>query len=66
MFFIIFKPKDKHRYTSYTNEIFRTEEDATDYARRSLKKKDKFKIVDYDKENLDKYWYSISKIFYDK
>jgi len=57
MFFIIFKPKDKHRYTSYTNEIFRTEADATDYARRSLKKKDKFKIVDYDKKNLDKYWY---------
>jgi hypothetical protein len=32
MYFIIHKPIDKHRFTSYTNEIFRTEEDALDYA----------------------------------
>ena len=56
MFFIIFKNKN-NILTSYTNTIFFTEEEATDYAKRSLKKKDVWQVVRYDKENYDKYWY---------
>ena len=56
MFFIIFKNKN-NILTSYTNTIFSTEEEATDYAKRSLKRKDTWEIVRYDKENYDKYWY---------
>jgi hypothetical protein len=47
MFFIIFKNKN-NILTSYSNQIFSTEAQATDYAKRSLKRKD---------ENYDKYWY---------
>ena len=38
MFFIIFKNKN-NILTSYTNTLFSTEAEATDYAKRSLKKK---------------------------
>ncbi len=55
MYFIIFKNKDK--LTSYTNEIFNTEKEAADYAKRSLKRKDTWEVVPFDKENYDKYWY---------
>ena len=58
MFFIIFKNKN-NKFTSYSNQIFSTEEEATDYAKRSLKKKDVWQVVRYDKENYDKYWYKI-------
>tara|TARA_X000001388_G_scaffold7963_1_gene4884 strand:+ start:4223 stop:4396 length:174 start_codon:yes stop_codon:yes gene_type:complete len=56
MFFIIFKNK-KDNLTSYTNQIFQTEDEAKDYAKRSLKRKDIWKVVPYDKENYEKYWY---------
>jgi len=55
MYFIIFKRNNK--FTSYSNQIFSTEEEATDYAKRSFKKKDTWEVVRYDKENYDKYWY---------
>ena len=56
MFFIIFKNKN-NILTSYSNVIFSTEEEATDYAKKSLKRKDTWEVVRYDKENYDKYWY---------
>ena len=58
MFFIIFKNKN-NILTSYSNQIFSTEAEAADYAKRSLKKKDVWQVVEYDKENYDKYWYKI-------
>ena len=56
MFFIIFKNKN-NKLTSYSNQIFSTEEEATDYAKRSFKRKDVWQVVEYDKENYDKDWY---------
>jgi len=58
MFFIIFKNKN-NKLTSYSNQIFSTEAEATDYAKRSLKKKDVWQVVRYDTENYNKYWYKI-------
>ena len=55
MYFIIFKPKDK--FITYTNQVFGNEEDANFFAKRSFKRKDVWKIVPYNKENIDKYWY---------
>jgi hypothetical protein len=56
MYFIIFKNKN-NILTSYSNQIFSTEAEATDYAKRSLKKKDVWQVVRYDTENYNKYWY---------
>lgn len=53
-FIIIFKD---NKWTSYTNEIFETEEKANDYIKRSKPRKNKYQAVEYNNENIDKYWY---------
>lgn len=59
MYFIIFKKHKEDKYRHFTNEIFQTEKDATDFADRSFTRKHKglWKIVDYNSENVDKYWW---------
>ena len=55
MYFVIWKQKNKYRL--FSNQIFSEEKDAMDFARKSLKRKDEWKVVDYNKSNYDKYWY---------
>tara|TARA_R110000824_G_scaffold68967_3_gene177798 strand:- start:2326 stop:2496 length:171 start_codon:yes stop_codon:yes gene_type:complete len=55
MYFLIFKKEN--RFRTYTNQVFNNEEDAEFFANKSFKKKDVWKIVLYNKENIDKYWY---------
>ena len=58
MYFIIHKPKDQHKYTSFCNEIFNTEKAAIDYGKRNkFKKNIQWKAVEYNSENIKKYWY---------
>jgi len=59
VYFIIFKKHKEDKYRNFTNEIFQTEKDATDFADRSFTRKHKglWKIVDYNSENVDKYWW---------
>ena len=59
MYFIIFRKHKEDKYRHYTNEIFSKEEDAISFADRSYKRKQKdlWKIVDYDSENIKKYWW---------
>ena len=55
MYFIIHKPKDK--FTSFTNIIFNTEDEAVDFGKRNkFKKNIQWKAVEYNAENIDKYW----------
>ena len=55
MYFVIWKPKDK--FTSFTNKLFATEKEATEFMEKNKKRKIEFKVVPYDTENYDKYWY---------
>ena len=59
MYFIIFRKHKEDKYRHYTNEILSKEEDAISFADRSFKRKQKdlWKIVDYDSENIKKYWW---------
>ena len=59
MYFIIFRKHKEDKYRHYTNEIFSKEEDAISFADRSFKRKHKglWKIVDYNSENIKKYWW---------
>jgi hypothetical protein len=59
MYFIISKKHKEDKYRHFTNEIFQTEKDATDFADRSFTRKHKglWKIVYYDSENINKYWW---------
>jgi hypothetical protein len=49
MFCILIQPKGKTEYELFTNEIFNTEKETEDYARRNKFRKDtKWKVVEYD------------------
>jgi hypothetical protein len=56
MYFIIWKPINEHRFKYFTNEIFQTEEDAVDYGKRNKFCKSKWKVIEYNEENYNKYW----------
>lgn len=56
MYFIIWKPISEHRFRYFTNEIFQTEEDAVDYGKRNKFCKSKWKVIEYNEENYNKYW----------
>lgn len=55
MYFVIYKYENK--FIKYTNEIFETEKVAKEFAKKSLSKKDEWRVVEYNKDNFDKYWY---------
>ena len=56
MYFIIFKKKNEKKYKLYTNTIFSEEKEAEEFGRKSMKRNEQYKVVDYDKHNHDKYW----------
>ena len=56
MYFIIFKKKNEKKYKLYTNTIFSEEKEAEEFGRKSMKRNEQYKVVDYNKKNHDKYW----------
>ena len=49
MFCILTKPKGKTEYELFTNEIFNTEKETVDYAKRNkFGKKAEWKVVEYE------------------
>ena len=57
MYFIIFKKKNEKRYRLYTNQIFSEEKEAKQFAKKSMKRNEQYKVVEYTIENIDDYWY---------
>ena len=41
----------------FSNEIFGMEKNASEFAKKSIKRGFDFKIVEYNKENYDRYWH---------
>ena len=41
----------------FTNTISSKEEEAAEFATKSKKRNYDFKVVEYNKENYDRYWY---------
>jgi|TARA_R100000234_G_scaffold60088_1_gene36418 hypothetical protein len=56
LYFIVFKNiKDKY-YKLFTNTIFDKEDEANEFGRKSMKRNYKHKVLEYNKENYDRYW----------
>jgi hypothetical protein len=58
MYFVIFKKKKDKDYRLYTNTIFSEEKNAEEFARKSMKRTEEYKVMEYTVENLDDYWYT--------
>jgi len=41
----------------FSNEIFGIEKNANEFAKKSIKRGFDFKVVEYNKENYDRYWH---------
>ena len=56
LYFIVFKNiKDKY-YKLFTNTIFDKEDEANEFGRKSMKRNYEHKVLEYNKENHDRYW----------
>ena len=58
MYFIIFKKKTEKKYRLFTNNIFSQEKEAEEFGRKSMKRTEQYKVMEYTIENLDDYWYT--------
>ena len=57
MYFVIFKKKNEKKYRLFTNTIFSEEKEAEEFGRKSMKRNEQYKVVEYTIENIDDYWY---------
>ena len=57
MYFVIFKKKNEDQYKLYTNTIFSEEKEAEEFGKKSMKRNEQYKVVEYTIENIDDYWY---------
>jgi hypothetical protein len=57
LYFVLFKNKKEEEFRMFTNLIFDKENDAEEFAKKSMKKGFEFKVVEYNKENFERYWY---------
>ena len=57
LYFVIFKKKKDKEYRMFTNIIFDNEKEADSFGKKSMKRGFEHKILEYNKENYDKYWY---------
>jgi len=56
LYFVIYKQKKEKEYKMFTNMIFDKEKEAEDFGKKSMKRGYVYKIVEYNKENYDRYW----------
>jgi len=57
LFFIIFKKKKDKEYRMFTNVLFNNEKEAGDFGKKSMKRGFEYKVVEYNSENYERYWY---------
>ena len=56
MYFVIFKKKSEDKYKLYSNtNIFSEEKEAKRFAKKSMKRNEQYKVVEYTIENIDDY-----------
>ena len=58
MYFIIFKKQKDKEFNLFTNTIFSEEETAEEFGRKSMKRGFEHKVVEYNNDNYDRYWYT--------
>jgi len=57
MYFVIFKKKKDKDYRLYSNTLFDIEKKAEEFGKKSMKRSEQYKVVEYTIENIDDYWY---------
>jgi len=61
IYFVIYKNKKDKDFKMFTNVIFDKENEAEEFGRKSMKRGFEYKVVEYNKENYERYWYKWEK-----
>ena len=56
LYFVVFKNKKDKNYELFTNTIFDKEDEANEFGRKSMKRNYEHKVLEYNKDNHDRYW----------
>ena len=56
LYFVVFKNKKDKDYELFTNKIFDKEDEANEFGRKSMKRNYEHKVLEYNKDNHDRYW----------
>ena len=56
LYFVVFKNKKDKDYELFTNTIFYKEDEANEFGRKSMKRNYEHKVLEYNKDNHDRYW----------
>lgn len=57
IYFVIYKNKKDKDFKMFTNIIFDKENEAEEFGKKSMKRGFEYKVVEYNKENYERYWY---------
>ena len=57
LYFVIYKQKKEKEYRMFTNIVFDKEKEAEEFGKKSMKRGYVHKIVEYNKEYYNRYWY---------
>ena len=61
LYFVLYKNKKEKDYETFTNVLFNSEKEANDFGKKSMKRGFEHKVIEYNKENVDRYWYGKEK-----
>ena len=56
LYFIVFKNKKDKDYKLFTNTVFDKENEADEFGRKSMKRGNEHKVLDYNNQNYNRYW----------
>ena len=57
LYFVIYKNKKDTEYKIFNNQIFDDEKKAEYFCKKSMKRGFEHKVLEYTKDNVDRYWY---------
>ena len=57
LYFVLYKNKKEKDYETFTNVIFSSEKEANDFGKKSMKRGFEHKVLEFTKDNMDRYWY---------
>ena len=57
LYFVIYKNKKDTEYKIFNNQIFDDEKKAEYFGKKSMKRGFEHKVLEYTKDNVDRYWY---------
>jgi hypothetical protein len=57
LYFVLFKSKKENDYKMFSNTLFDNEKEAEHFGKSSMKRGYEYKVIEYNKENYDRYWY---------